>query len=205
MLDRASPGNLSTLIFMIPGAHLRNGKLMVEGGADQEPLIVVDGIAMDSNMLNNAYGDVSGGNSPTIKFLNSLSPRTIDFIEVLNGPEASMYGVRGGNGVIIINTLTTPREIVTNKQNFLKKFYPLNYSSSAAFIEPDYSRKEVRKNGPPDKRSTIYWSGPVFTDENGKASIQFFTADPNTTYTVTIKGITATGDIFLKRFSINRK
>ena len=86
----------------------------------------------------------------------------------------------------------------------LKKFSPIGFSGSPLFTEPDYNKKEVRKDNSPDRRSTIYWSGPVITDENGKASINFFTADPNTTYTVTIKGITASGDIFLKRFLINR-
>jgi len=106
--------------------------------------------------------------------------------------------------VIAIHTRSTVREDYSGKQNPLKKFSPIGFSGSPLFTEPDYNKKEVRKDNSPDRRSTIYWSGPVITDENGKASINFFTADPNTTYTVTIKGITASGDIFLKRFLINR-
>jgi len=149
----------------------------------------------------------SGGDSPSplISFLNSLSPRYIDFIEVLNGPEASFYGVRGGNGVIVIHTLSKLRNNYSDNQNALMRFYPVGFSSSASFTETDYNKKEIRKNISPDQRSTIYWSGPVITDYNGKVTINFFTADPGTTYTVTIKGITSSGDIILNRFLINRK
>jgi hypothetical protein len=215
MLERAGLGNLSSLLFMIPGAHLISGKLVIDPGGDAEPLVIMDGVEVPlgnnsittftSSGKDTAVPSMSiEGPSPLVAFLNSLSPRYIDFIEVLNGPEAGIYGVRAGNGVVAIHTRATQRDDYSGKQNPLKRFSPLGFSSSALFAEPDYNKKEVRKNNSPDQRSTIYWSGPVITDENGKASVNFFTADPNTTYTVTVKGITASGDIFFKRFLINR-
>ena len=31
---------------MIPGAHMRNGRLVIGGGADGEPLVVMDGVPL---------------------------------------------------------------------------------------------------------------------------------------------------------------
>ena len=203
MIQDGGPGVLSNSLFMVPGVHMRNGSMVVDAGADTEPIVVMDGVVLDSSMIRSSQG--VDGASPLISFLNGLSPSSIDFIEVLNGPEAAFYGVRGGNGVIVINTLSTPRVKYTGNQNEVKRFYPRGYSSPVAFTEPDYNKKEIKRSVSPDQRSTIYWSGQVITNEKGKATINFFTADSATTYTVTIKGITSSGDIILRRFLINRR
>lgn len=53
------------------------------------PLFVIDG-----NSVGNSYSQAN----------NMLNPQDIDYVRVLKGPDASMYGVRGGNGVIEIVT-----------------------------------------------------------------------------------------------------
>jgi hypothetical protein len=212
MLDHASFGSLSNVLYMIPGAHTLNGKLIIDPGGDGEPLLIMDGVEVNlssgstirSGDTNVAATSIEGP-SPLVNFVNSLPPRNVDFIEVLNGPEAAFYGVRAGNGVIVIHSRDVPRNDIPSSANALKKFYPPSFGSPVAFIEPDYTVKEVKKSKTRDVRSTIFWSGPVFTDENGKASINFFTADSHGSYTVTIEGITSAGDIFLKKFSINTK
>lgn len=54
-----------------------------------QPLFVVDGQTMGSD-----YNHVN----------NMLDVRDIDHVRVLKGSDAAMYGVRGGNGVIVIAT-----------------------------------------------------------------------------------------------------
>ena len=211
MLERASFGTLSNVLFMIPGAHMINGKLIVDPGGDAEPMLVMDGVEVPLGTATIRSGDSNvaitsiEGPSPLINYINSLSPEYIDFIEVLTGPEAAQYGVRGGNGVIVINTRSSVRETSSSKQNVVKRFYPVGYTMSGPFVAPDYDKKEVKKNKAPDDRSTIYWSGPVITDDKGNATLNFYTADPSSNYTVTVKGVTAGGDIFLKRVSIRRR
>lgn len=59
---------------------------------NNEPLYVLDGIP------------ITPGPNGTIKGLN---PRDIESIQVLKDPsETALYGVRGGNGVIVIKTKT---------------------------------------------------------------------------------------------------
>lgn len=56
------------------------------------PLYVIDG-----NAVGNSYSQAN----------NMLSPRDIDYVRVLKGTDAAIYGVRGGNGVIEIYTKKT--------------------------------------------------------------------------------------------------
>jgi TonB-dependent SusC/RagA subfamily outer membrane receptor len=51
-----------------------------------EPTFVVDGVI--------------------VKDIGDISPQTVKSIEVLKGPAASVYGMRGSNGVIVITLLT---------------------------------------------------------------------------------------------------
>lgn len=58
-------------------------------GGSQTPLYVIDGIAVEV--------DPQRG-------LDWLSPASIARIDILKGPETTMYGARGANGVILITT-----------------------------------------------------------------------------------------------------
>jgi TonB-dependent SusC/RagA subfamily outer membrane receptor len=41
-----------------------------------------------------------------VNSIEDIAPQTVKSIEVLKGPEASVYGMRGANGVIVINRIT---------------------------------------------------------------------------------------------------
>ncbi len=183
-------------VLMIPGVQLRRGRLLLAGG-EEEPLLVMNGAEYDSTTLGSESIDRS---SPILAFLNRLSPSEIDYIEVLEGPEAATYGVRGGHGVIAIHTLSQPRE--TNfVQTAARKFVVRGFSSTPVFVSPDYSKRSS-KSVSQDLRSTVYWNAPVFTDQAGKASIEFYTSDKPGHYTITIQGITATGELIFRRLQV---
>lgn len=68
-----------------------------------DPLIIVDGIPYPSQSLN---GIIGGGAGTSTSSLNSLNPHDIESIEVLKDADATaIYGSRGANGVILINTV----------------------------------------------------------------------------------------------------
>ena len=73
-----------------PGVEVSGTSIKISGSsslnASTEPLFVVDGIIVNS--------------------IEDISPQTVKSIEVLKGPDASVYGMRGANGVIVINRLT---------------------------------------------------------------------------------------------------
>jgi TonB-dependent SusC/RagA subfamily outer membrane receptor len=73
-----------------PGVEVSGTSIKISGSsslnASTEPLFVVDGIIVNS--------------------IEDIAPQTVKSIEVLKGPEASVYGMRGANGVIVINRIT---------------------------------------------------------------------------------------------------
>lgn len=69
---------------------------------DQQPLIVVDGVPIANDTQrsgDNTYNGVDYGSG-----LNDINPEDIESISVLKGGSAALYGMRAGNGVILITT-----------------------------------------------------------------------------------------------------
>jgi hypothetical protein len=183
--------------------HLINGYLM-EGGptnqngvsANDEPLIVVDG-----QVISTSSDGITG--SPVLSYLKTLNASDIDYIKILSGFEASMYGVRGGHGVIEIHSAKSFTNSSSNSE--VKDFSLQGFQTPMAFPMPDYTKKQVKNSKAPDLRTTIYWNGNIITDSTGKASLNFFTADSTTTYLITVTGITANGLKIFKTATISRK
>ena len=74
----------------VPGVSVRGNSVIIRGGntfgGNLEPLFVVDGIIVSKFVFS------------------SVPPSDIKSIKVLKGSEASIYGSRGGNGVIEVET-----------------------------------------------------------------------------------------------------
>ncbi len=202
--DLDEKNGVGNAVLKIGGMHMLNGFLVVNGptamqapNAGSEPLIMVEGSPVSTT--NDGGGDAS----PAMNYLNSLNPRDIDFIEILKGGEGANYGVRGGNGVILINLVSTRRDVNINS-NKLKMFYAKGISNPVMFQNINYQQKEPKKNEQVDTRSTLYWDG------NFQAGIQnsaftFYTGDTPATYKVSITGITTTGDVICKTFTFKTK
>lgn len=69
---------------------------------DQQPMIVVDGVPIANDTQrsgDNYYVGVDYGSG-----LNDINPEDIESITVLKGGSAALYGMRAGNGVILVTT-----------------------------------------------------------------------------------------------------
>lgn len=200
--------SLSNAIFRVPGIHLRNGYVTVNGGnsfaigAATEPLLLIDGVPIPSDTSDKLPGSEP---SPVLLALNRIDPSTVEFIEVLTGPEAAIYGVRGGNGVIIVNTRSRMQLDETGKANGIRNLVVKGFHVSEPFTQRDYAVKEIRNSKLPDTRTLIFWNGDGLTDDNGKATISFYTADAVANYQVTVTGITANGVRFEQTLTLSRK
>ena len=88
------------------GAVGASSRISIRGNssfsADQQPLIVVDGVPI-SNSSNrsgdNTYNGVDYGSG-----LNDINPQDIESVTVLKGGSAAIYGMLAGKGVILITT-----------------------------------------------------------------------------------------------------
>jgi len=212
-IQKMSSNDASNAMLMIPGLHMRGGYLTLGGvtsftlSQKDEPLLIVDGI-MVAGGNGPGFGSDTEANymhintSPVMEELSKIPTDIIDFVEVLKGPEAAYYGTRSSNGVIIVNT-----HRVSNFRNHFENYGVLQYSPKSYhlppnFISPDYSNLFLKENTLKDIRSTLYWNGHLYTNKNGKANIEFYTSDNTTSYTVTILGITSSGEIIDKKIKI---
>jgi hypothetical protein len=189
--------SVSNAFLRVPGVQLINGFVAIKGissfspGPSTEPILVLDRIQV--------YPAVSGMfSSPVLNYLDQLNPDDISFIEVLTGPEGSVYGLRGGNGVIIINTKKLVDDPTGNSPN---TFLVRGYHTPSPFMMPDYSNTKVKAGKFNDIRSTLYWEPSGLTDQNGQINIRFFTSDIAASYKVIITGITSHGDVINRTIS----
>ncbi len=97
---------------------------------NNEPLYVVDGVPIDNRSFGNAG---SGGGVDLPNGAADINPDDIESVSVLKGPNAAaLYGLRAGNGVIVITT---------KKGNANKKFsvsINTNITMSNPLLLPDY-------------------------------------------------------------------
>ena len=195
--------SVRSAVLSIPGLHIYNGFLTMYGpndmsgqGGRNEPIVFMDGIRIST--LDAESGDAS----PVLGFLNTLNIREIDFIEVLKGGDAAAYGVRGGNGVILVNTVSRIKE-ADPEAGGRAVFYARGITPVALFPHPDFHPKNATAAAIPDNRSTLYWNGSLQYDGVNNKPLQFYTGDMATVYRVTITGITSRGDIVYKTTSFS--
>jgi TonB-dependent SusC/RagA subfamily outer membrane receptor len=198
--------NLDNVILKVGGLQVINGYVVIRGlsamqkpGPASEPLLIVDGVPVYAT-ANTEVGNVS----PVLSYLSTLNPKDIDFIEVLKDGGAANYGVRGANGVILINTTTQTRDLYARGSN-MKVFYAKGVSRPALFPGTVYKEKDKKAFPAPDLRSTLFWNGHFITGDTGRASFILYTGDVPATYTVAITGVTVHGDIIYKTIQFKSK
>jgi len=77
-----------------------SSRIVIRGNSslgDNQPLIVVDGIPISNDQIAASSVDYGSG-------INDINPNDIESISVLKGGSAALYGMRAGNGVILITT-----------------------------------------------------------------------------------------------------
>lgn len=92
--------DLADFLRRVPGVNItgtgNNQRVVIRGvssfNSGIEPLFVIDGL-----IAGTSYMEVN----------NRINVRDIDYVRVLKGSDAAIYGVRGGNGVVVIATKTS--------------------------------------------------------------------------------------------------
>lgn len=89
--------NLVDFLHRLPGVQVT--------GPSNNPTVTIRGISSFTSNIQPLY--VIDGQSVGTEYVSvnrMLNVRDIDYVRVLKGSEASIYGVRGGNGVIEVIT-----------------------------------------------------------------------------------------------------
>lgn len=149
---------------------------------DNEPLFILDGVPLES------------------RDFRVLDHSKIASITVLKDMAATtLYGTAASNGVILINSKNgiahnwKKKKLNNAKYNnyAVSEFYAFNSYSNyreKQFYVPQYRSKEPHVERT-DFRQTIYWNPVVQTNENGKASLEFYNSDAITSFKITTEGI----------------
>ena len=170
---------------LIPGVQIQGGRILIRGGSSilnaKPPLIIVDG---------------SPYNDENFDALGDLPVYDIESIDVFRGPGAAAFGSRGANGVISITTRRARenRHAESDDTNYMV-FTPFGYQKPVEFYSPKYETPEAKHSGIPDNRTTIFWKPDIVITGAGETTVEFYTSDFKTTYSIVIEGLTTDGRI----------
>jgi TonB-dependent SusC/RagA subfamily outer membrane receptor len=158
----------------IPGVVVSGNSVQVRGPTSiygsNEPLYLIDNIPTD------------------VQAVQALNPMDIERIEVLKGPSAAIYGVRGANGVIAIFT-RRGRFMIKG----ILKFEMLGYHKPQEFYSPVYGTQFDHLII--DDRSSLYWNPNLVTGGDGKARIRFYNSDRASTFYIVAEGLSPDGRV----------
>ena len=83
--------------------------------------------------------------------------------------------------------------------------YPLGWQKPARFYSPKYDTLESKRSKAKDNRITLYWNPAVKLDENGEATISFYTSDSDSQYRIEVEGRSAARQYHYAEKIIGRK
>jgi len=134
----------------IPGVNVIGDRVQIRGPgsffSSNEPLYLIDGMPVRD-----------------VEAVKSIPVEQIDRVEVLKGPSAAIYGMRGSNGVIAI---------YTKRGHYMKRgvieFDMLGYNTPRAFYQPRYLPENE-----PDVNYTLVWEPVILVNDFGKATVVF--------------------------------
>jgi TonB-dependent SusC/RagA subfamily outer membrane receptor len=168
-------GNVNVLDVIkgrMPGVSVYGDLIVIRGpntimGSNQ-PLFLIDGMPTQD-----------------VESIKAIPIEDIDRIEVLKGPNAAIYGVRGANGVIAVYT----------KHGFYVKrgvieFDMLGYSTPRVFYEPKYLAADE-----PQSDYTLFWLPVLLTDASGTATLLIDKPKISGDYRFRVEGISYSGHV----------
>lgn len=128
-------------------------------------------------------------------------------IDYIRGAEALAFG--GGNfkgGIVAITTKDGTELKRGRPDHTIKTITPLGYQRPAEFYAPRYDTDNGGIGEGTDLRETLYWNPSIAIGSNKQASFNFYTNDvANTSYTITVEGVTQSGEFIHATKKIEKK
>jgi TonB-dependent SusC/RagA subfamily outer membrane receptor len=156
----------------IPGVNIYGDRVVIRGPTSligpSTPLYLIDGV-------------------PTydVEMVKSIPVEQIDRVEVLKGPSAAIYGMRGANGVIAI---------YTKRGQYIRRgvieFDMLGYSTPRTFYRPRYTPVDE-----PERNYTLVWEPVIITSPEGHATVVIDKPAIEGDYRFVIEGVSYMGHV----------
>jgi hypothetical protein len=172
----------------VPGLSIGMNSILIRGGSSQSesnmPLILLDGTP-----INIATED-------GLASLDQILPMTadeVDFIDIIKGPRAAIYGSRAANGVIAIYSKNGSESSGSSaRTGGSLNFKHPGFESTRKFYTPKYTTHQ-KSNADLDTRTTLHWQPFVELNANRKVSISYYAGDISGEYKVVVEGISSDG------------
>ena len=130
-----------------------------------------------------------------MELLRTIYKEDIQQIDVIKPPYSLIYDPMTTGGVIAITTKRGGKEYNARwSPTNLKHIMPLGFQLPVEFYSPRYELLVDKEKTEPDLRTTIHWQ-PRLEVKNGKAEIEFYTADGPVDYSVVIEGVGEDGSL----------
>ena len=119
----SAANSIFDLLLQVPGVAISgffpNQSASIRGfpGA---PIYLIDGMPVD------------------VEFIQSLPVQDVEFIDVLKGPEAAVFGSRGGGGAILVYTRRGQPNYQEERPTGLLSFTHPGYHKAKEFYSPQY-------------------------------------------------------------------
>ncbi|MDL2223391.1 hypothetical protein LJB98_04750 [Bacteroidales bacterium OttesenSCG-928-M11] len=186
-IEEVPPADYEGLLYRLSGVSVddNNDKKIIMVGLSSAS-IVVNGI-----LLNGNYDELE----------SRYNISEIAQVEIFTDLTEKLFF---GQGKPVVAFTTWPagyqRNNETSNNEYSKTIVPLGYQVPVEFYSPRYDTPESLSDPSPDLRSTIYWKPDIFLQKTNETSVDFYSADAPTTYSVIIEGVGSNRNfIYLKQ------
>ncbi len=189
--DFENPKTLAQMLMSFPGVIVRGAETLSPSvkimGTSGTILWVLDGFPLSQAGSGAQMGTSAA--SPLNEISALANNRDIERVELLKGPDASMYGSRASAGVFVIYTRKgNEQEFVRRKEgqlDFEGYVRPMDFNQYKESLPP---RKKKKMN-------LVYWNPKLETDENGEAVITIPASPDNAKVKIETTTISVDGKI----------
>lgn len=182
--DLDQPKTIPQLLLGIPGVQVSGlgdlePRLSIPRSAGAGPLLwVVDGLPLSQEPVM--------ATTPLAEVMSIIPYIDIERIEVLFGPDASIYGSRAAGGAILLYTRSGNFDDYLNRKEAQLTYQGFHQSIDFDAYHDEISQKNKKSKG------FLYWNPNLKTDANGEALIRF--SKSNERAKLKIEAITITQD-----------
>lgn len=137
------------------------------------------------------------GITTTNDYVDLMDPRSVAFVDVIGGIQASVYGVSGA--IVAIYTREGYVAEGEEDQHGLIVFQHPGYYQAREFYTPNYDEMTTEEALAKDLRTTQYWSS-VRQLQDGKTQIAYTVSDDVGDFVIYLEGITDDGESFTGQY-----
>jgi TonB-dependent SusC/RagA subfamily outer membrane receptor len=201
--DRVLYSHASNTLKITP--DMQTGGNVIDLLRGRIPGVQVMGSGMDPSVIIRGISSITGSSEPTFLLDGMMVDKMtllntpvfdVDRIDVLKGADATIYGSRGGNGVISVLRKRGGDGSYAGEPLGIEVVDVNGYAVAKEFYSPNYTEarmEDFQMNNRPDYRSTIHWAPTVRTGADGKATLSFFNTNAEANVDIRLEGMALVG------------